>query len=192
MKAHNSVLVAFLTVVISLTTSAKESNTYRKHFDQPTVIKGMTVIGEVEYYRNDTLEFARLARDDSVFGQKFLTGTGIHFKENGKIDWCFLSKDCDVQGHTFVGGGHEWMTCFYPSGRLESGGLASVQVIDGIPCAEGTFWNEAFGGGGRTYFYEDGKLKYAKVARTIVYQGTTINKGKHVKLKPDGTIDFIK
>ena len=35
-------------------------------------------------------------------------------------------------------------------------------------------------------------LKSAKVAKTITYRGQTIKKGKHVKLKPDGSIESIK
>ena len=44
----------------------------------------------------------------------------------------------------------------------------------------------------RTHFYEDGKLKSAQVAETLTYHGQTIQKGKRVELKPDGSIESIK
>ena len=75
---------------------------------------------------------------------------------------------------------------------MKSGGLVNIETIDGIPCDIGSFWNETWGGGGRTYFYEDGRLKSGKVAKTTTYRGQTIKKGRHVALKPDGSIESIK
>lgn len=161
------------------------------NYKSPTRLHGMTVIGQVEHYANDTIEFARIAYDDSLFGHRFPAGTGFHFTQTGVMDWCFLGKDWTIQGYRFHGGGHEWMTCFYPSGKLLSGGLSSEQTIDGIPCSEGTFWTEITGGG-RTYFHEDGKLKYTRIAKTIEYRGQTLKKGKHVKFKTNGDIESIK
>ncbi len=193
MKTLLLFLSGLLFVSFSVAAPSKaEEQTHYKSFKTPTTIQGITVIGEVEYYKSDTMEFARLAHDDTVFGQWFLAGTGIHMTKDGRIDWCFLPKDCKIQGHTFSGGGHEWMTEFYPSGKLKSGGLAEEELIDGIPCAPGTFWNEVFGGGGRTYFYESGKLMYAKVAHEVTYQGHLIEKGKHIKLKEDGSFELVK
>ena len=170
---------------------ADENIKYVK-YDHPTEVQGLTVIGNVEYYPSDKLLFARIAKETVLFGHTFLKGTGLSFRENGTIDWCFLAQDSIIQGHLFQGGGHSWMTLFYPSGKLKSGGLAKVQVIDGIPCAKGTMWNEMFGGGGRTHFYESGKLQYAKVAKTVQYRGTNIKKGKHVRLSEDGAILNVK
>lgn len=190
MKQLTLAVLAWLCVADGV--GAGENNVKYRTYDQPTEVRGMTVIGRVEYYPSDALMFARTANETVLFGHTFLKGTGLHFREDGTIDWCFLAQDSRVQGHLFQGGGHEWMTVFYPSGKLKSGGLAKVQVIDGIPCAKGTFWSEAFGGGGRTYFYESGKLKYAKVARIVQYRGTRIRKGKHVRLSEDGAILLVK
>jgi hypothetical protein len=38
----------------------------------------------------------------------------------------------------------------------------------------------------------DGKLKSAMVAQTITYRGQTIQKGKRVEMKPNGSIESIK
>ncbi len=167
--------------------------TYTRQYSTPTTVNGLPVVGRVEFYTaNNGLRFARIASDTVMWGQSLPAGTGIHFTPDGKPVWCFLAKNHGVQGHLFRGGGHEWMTCFYPSGRLKSGGLVNVETIDGIPCDVGSFWNEASGGGGRTYFYEDGKLKSAKVAQATTYRGQTIEKGRHVQLAPDGSIESIR
>jgi hypothetical protein len=163
-------------------------------FDSPTTLNGLVVIGRVSFYSaTGGLKFASLAQDQVAWGRTPLPkGTGVHFTRDGKPDWCFLPRHSEIKGHRLHGGGQEWMTCFYPSGELKSGGLVDVETIDGIPCDVGSFWNEAFGGGGRTYWYEDGRLKSAKVAKTITYRGQTIKKGKRVALNPDGTIKSIK
>jgi hypothetical protein len=140
----------------------------------------------------------KLVKDDTVFGQWFPAGTVIFLTPDNKINYCKLRRNCVIQGHNCIGTGPSgWDTVFYPSGKLKSAGLANTEVIEGIPCAAGSFWNEVFGAGssvrgGRTYFYENGKLMYAKVAKTIEYQGHIIKKGQHVRLKGDGTLDYIK
>ncbi len=184
-------VIILLSGIISIAALAASDTRFQK-YATPTMIHGLLVSGEVEFYQNDTLEFARIVKDDSLFGHRFPANTGFHFTKSGVMDWCFLGKNWVVQGHPMQGGGHDWMTEFFPSGRLASGGLSEVQTIDGVPCDVGTFWTELFGGGGRTYFYENGKLKYAKVASTVNYHGQQLKKGKHVKLKPDGTIEFVK
>jgi len=188
-------LFVFLLFAISLAAStavAGGDKTIARTYSQPTLLKGVLVQGQVRYFPTDTIAFMRLASDQTFLGQFLPKGTGLNFTENGNWNWCFLGKDWAIQGHTMHGGGHEWQTCFYPSGKLLSGGLTEDQVIDGIPCAAGTFWSEVFGGGGRTYFYESGKLKYAKVAKTVTYRGQKIEKGKHLKLAEDGSILSIK
>jgi hypothetical protein len=167
---------------------------YSRTFNSPTTLNGLVVIGRVSFYSaTGGVKFAYLAKDQVAWGKTPLPkGTGIHFTRDGEPNWCFLAKHSEVKGHLLHGGGQDWMTCFYPSGELKSGGLVNTETIDGIPCDVGSFWNEAFGGGGRTYWYEDGRLKSAKVAKTITYRGQTIKKGRRVALNPDGTIKSIK
>lgn len=166
---------------------------YSRTFAAPTNFYGMNMIGWVAFYStNNNVEFGRLAADTVMWGKTSLpAGTGIHFTPEGKPVWCFLSKDWKINGHLFRKG-HDWMTCFHPSGELESGGLVNVEVIDGIPCASTSAGPRFFRSNPRTHFYEDGKLKSAEVAKTITYRGQTIKKGKRIQLKPDGSIESIK
>ncbi len=173
MKRSMMVLLSCLCVVSDAVADKKVKY---QNFSQPTEVRGLIVRGRVAYYPNDTLMYAQVAKETVLFGHVFPEGTGFHFRDDGTLEWCFLAQDSRVEGHLLRGGGNEWMTEFYPSGKLKSGGLAEVQIIDGIPCAVGTFWSEVFGGGGRTHFYESGKLQYAKVAQTVQYRGATIKK----------------
>ena len=136
----------------------------------------------------------KLEKDDTVCGQWFPAGTIINLTNDGKsIKYCNLPRDVVIQGHNCIGkiGSIRWRTAFYPSGKLKSIGLVNTEVIDGVPCAAGNFWNEVFSSGGRTDFYEKGRLKYAKVAKTIEFRGHIIKQGQHVRLKEDGSLDSI-
>lgn len=165
---------------------------YSQTFTTPTNLNGMVVTGWVSFYSPTTgVESAVLAANSVMWGQSLPGGTRFHFTRGGKPDWCFLSRNWEIKGHLFNGGGHDWMTCFYPSGQLESGGLVHVEVIDGFPCqaAASGFWGLHHP---RTCFYEDGKLKSAEAAVTFRYRGTIVEKGKYVELKPDGSIASVK
>ena len=141
----------------------------------------------------------KLAIDDTVYGQWFPAGTILYLNDDARsVKFCLFPHNTMFQGHLCNGSGpNGWTTSLYPDGKLASAGLARTEVIDGIPCARGTFWNEVFGAGskipgGRTFFYENGRLKYAKAAATIEYRGRIIKKGQHVQLKENGSIDYIK
>lgn len=143
----------------------------------------------------DNPRVIKLENDDIVLGQRFPAGTIINLTKNGEsIKYCQLPYDYVIQGHKCIGkmGSLRWKTVFYPNGVLASIGLANTEVIDGIPCATGNFWNETFGKGGRTDFYDNGRLKYAKVAKKVIYRGRTIKQGQYVRLNRDGSIDSIK
>ena len=166
---------------------------YSRTFNTPTNLNGMVVVGYVAFYStSNNVEFAMLATNSVMWGQSLPGGTRIHFSPDGKPEWCFLSKNWEIKGHLFLGGGHGWMTAFYPSGDLESGGLVSIEVIDGIPCASAGPGPRFFRSNPRTFFHEDGKLKSGEVAITFRYRGQIIEKGKRVELKPDGSIESIK
>jgi hypothetical protein len=161
-------------------------------FNSPTNLNGVVVSGWVSFYSpTGGVEFARLSTNQVAWGRTPLpSGTGISFSPDGKPKWCFLGKNYEIKGHLFNGGGHDWMTCFYSSGELESGGLVHVEVIDGIPCEAAA--KGILGKHPRTHFYEDGKLKSAQVAVTFRYRGQIIEKGKRVELKTDGSVESIK
>ena len=165
---------------------------YGRTFNSPTNLNGVVVCGWVSFHSaTGGVQFARLAGNQVAWGRTPLpAGTGIEFKRDGTPYWCFLGRNHEIKGHLFNGGGHNWMTGFYPNGELKSGGLVHVEVIDGIPCeaaAQGMWGKHP-----RTYFFEDGRLESAQVAITFRHRGQVIEKGKRVVLKPDGSIESIR
>jgi hypothetical protein len=197
---RTGVFGALFTVLIGVFASQESeagppvAGAYSRTFNTATNLNGVTVVGWVSFYSvTNGVEFARLATDQVAWGKTTLpAGTGIHFTPDGKPQWCFLGKHYEIKGHLFFGSGHHWMTCFYPSGELESGGLVSAEVIDGVPCASAGPGPRFFRSNPRTFFHEDGKLKSAEAAVTFRYRGQTIAKGKRVELKPDGAIESVK
>lgn len=177
--------------ILILTFAGVKAETHYRQYNTPTTIQGLMLKGRVEFNEHDSLVSGYLAKDDTVFTQPLPAGTWIVLNRDGRMKLCDPSREVSIQGHPCHGGDHGWFHFFYPSGRLESCGLAESQVIDSIPCVKATFWTEIFGGGGRTYFFEDGRLRSAKVASRIVYRGTEIKKGMHIRLKPNGDIESV-
>jgi len=170
---------------------APVAGAYSRTFTSPTNLNGVAVSGWVSFYSaTGGVEFVRLTTNQLAWGRTPLpANTGISFTPDGKPKWCFLGSDYEIKGHLFNGGGHDWMTCFYPNGELESGGLVHVEVIDGIPCEAAA--KGMWGKHPRTYFYENGKLKSAQTAVTFRYRGQVIEKGERISLEPDGALKSI-
>ena len=78
------------------------------------------------------------------------------------------------------------MTCFYPNGKLKLAWLGRDEVIQGIPCAEYSFWADAFGGGAGTYFHENGNLKRCKLAKDVTVDGHLLRRGDYATFDEDG------
>lgn len=153
---------------------------------EPVDIQGVSCQGHVEYYSNGRLKTCTLAREDTLSGQPLAEGTVVTFTADGVLDWCFLQKDTEIQGHLCKGQGHGWMTCFYPNGKLKLAWLGRDQVIQGIPCAEYSFWADAFGGGAGTYFHENGNLKRCRLANDVTVDGHLLKRGDQAAFDENG------
>ena len=147
---------------------------------------------EIEYYQNDYIEFCILAREDTLSGEIFPSGTGIHFSENGIFDWCFLQQDTNIQGHLCRGSGHNFMTSFYPNGQLKTGWLANDEIIQGIPCSKFRFMSAIFvsfhGKSGQTSLHENGALQYCELSEDIIIEGKSYKKTDSVRFDPKGNL----
>lgn len=159
-----------------------------RQYEQATVVQGLTLRGRAEFRADGSLEAGTLAQSTCFGPTRLAEGTLLHLSQRGELDWCFLPRDQELQGHLCQGGGDEWMTLFHPDGSLKSAGLAREELIDGVPCDVGTFWTEVFGGGGRTHFHPNGRLAAARVAREVKFQGRTLRKGEHVRLDGAGRL----
>ncbi len=147
---------------------------------------------EIEYYPNDYIEFCILAREDTLSGEIFPSGTGIHFSENGIFDWCFLQQDTNIQGHLCRGNGHNFMTSFHPNGKLKTCWLADDELIQGIPCSKFRFISAIFvsfhGKSGQTSFHENGELQYCELSENLIIEGKPYNKTDAVRFDHAGDL----
>ena len=155
---------------------------------QVVEVQGVPCTGVIEYYKDGMLEFGHLAQEATLSGQLLPAGTGVHFTPEGVFDWCFLQQDTRIQGHLCRGSGHNFMTCFHPSGQLRLVWLAENEVIDGIPCAKFRFLSAIFHGGDGTYFHDNGRLQRANLSRTFEIQGHSFRKDAIVRFDPDGNL----
>ena len=147
---------------------------------------------EIEYYQNDNIEFCTLSREDTLSGQPFPSGTGVHFTAEGIFDWCFLQQDTKIQGHLCRGGGHDFMTIFHSNGQLRTAWLAENEVIQGIPCSKFRFISAVFvgihGKTGQTSFYENGQLRYCELSENMIIEGKLYRKKDAVRFNPNGKL----
>jgi hypothetical protein len=155
---------------------------------EPVEIQDVSCIGRLQFYQNGKLKSCTLARLDTLSGQPLDEGTVVAFTSDGLLDWCFLQHDTEIQGHLCKGEGHEFMTCFHPNGKLRLVWLGRAEDIQGVPCAEYSFWAEVFGGGGGTYFWENGNLRRCRVSRDFTVEGHSFSKGDAITLEQDGKL----
>ncbi len=153
-----------------------------------TMIQGVACTQRIERYANGKLEFCSLARDQAISGQQLPASTGVHFTPEGIFDWCFLQQDTQIQGHLCRGSGHNFITGFYPDGKLRGVYQAEDEVIDDVPCSRFRFPQVFFSHGGGTSFHENGRLKSAVLSRESMIQGHRFRRGKVIYLDAAGKL----
>ncbi len=83
----------------------------------------------------------------------------------------------------------------HASGKLRAAWLAGEETIDGVPCASklpllGGAWHALrLGAQAMAWFYDDGRLRQAMLARDAIIHGQALRKGEVVSLRRDGTLD---
>lgn len=160
---------------------AQRPEVQRRTLEEPTTIQGYPCSrGYAWFYVEGGMRSCRVA-SDVPFGEATVPqGSWIHLTLSGKPDFVFLSRDWKVGEYSCRGGGHDYMTTFYPSGRLKLCWLAADTEVDGVPCMRASFWADVFGGGVGTYLHENGRLKRCKLSREFRFEGKTHGRGDHV------------
>jgi hypothetical protein len=156
----------------------------------PVEVQGVSCLGYIEYYPNGKLKSCTLACEDTLSGQPLAEGTVVSFTDAGALDWCFLQKNIEIQGHLCKGEGHGFMTCFHPNGKLRLAWLGREEVIEGIPVAEYNWWADAFGKGSGTYFWENGKLRRCRIGKDIIIEGHAFLEGDIAMFDQEGKLSF--
>jgi hypothetical protein len=150
---------------------AATPDSYRKTLDKPTVIQGYSCAkGYAWFYSDGKLENCAVSQD-TQFGEALLPrGSIVHLKPDGRPDYAMMQHDSEVAGVKCSGG--NWLlgpsegavTVFYPSGKLKLCFLPGDAVVQGVPCARGTFWTAIAGHDEPVEFYEDGRLRSCGLA----------------------------
>ncbi len=159
---------------------------------ETTEVQGVPCTGRIEYYKSGKLMHCSLAREDTLSGQPFAAGTGVHFTEEGQFEWCFLRENTEIQGYLCRGQAHGFQTRFHPNGQLRTAWLAEDQVIQGIPCAKFRFLSAVFnpihGKHGNTSFHENGQLRYCELSENFTIEGQRFRRGDAVRFDRDGKL----
>lgn len=155
-------------------------------------IQGVSCTGSAEYFPGGGLKSCTLGREDTLSGQPLPAGTVVHLRQDGSLEWCFLPENTVIQGHLCLGSGHNFMTGFHPNGRLQTAWLAEDEVIQGIPCAKYRFMSSLFGGGERTLFDDQGRLRYCTLSEAATIDGQSLKKGTIIRLDELGRLRKVK
>jgi len=134
------------------------------------------------------LEWCEISRDAEIQGHLFPAKTRLEFDENGNLDCCFLNRNTELEGRVYRGKGHAFQTCFHPNGRLRFGNLENPEVIQGIPCEKSNFWIWTFKGKAGVYFHDNGQLESCLLAEDLELQGHHFKKGNHIHLDRNGKV----
>jgi hypothetical protein len=143
---------------------------------------------EPRAFQNGALAQCQLAQPADFFGHLVDSGTFIYLHEDGTPQSIWLVRDTRIDGHLCRGTGHGgWSVDFHPDGRLAGCYLAKPEVIAGVPCMKGTFWNEVRGGV-HVAFHPNGRLEHCTTARPITLGPYSFRARTQVRLDPDGQV----
>jgi hypothetical protein len=143
--------------------------------------------GTTSYVAKTGLTSCRVSRETAFGEARVPEGSTISLRED-KPAFAFLSRDTRIDGYTCRGGGHDWGTAFYPSGKLKICWLSSDEEVQGVPCMRASFFSDVFNGTVGVHFYENGKLRTCKVARDAIVQDRKFRRGDHIFLDGNGIL----
>ena len=165
----------------------------------------------IRLHENGELARAVLAGDRNLDGFPAKAGHPVAFHDSGELAEATLSKDADVDGYALRAG---TAVGLYPSGAVRFVRSREYQEIEGIPVGLETFglefhesgapravttgydfeWRGIQVDGGQEYrveFWEDGDLKFARLAAATQIGGQDFAAGAFVKLSRDGEVEEV-
>lgn len=144
---------------------------------------------------------AFLAAPVVVSGQTLPPKATLFFDSAGRMRHFWLREEAVIQGYRLraMGKGYTGYLghMLHVNGKLRAVWLAGEEVIDGIPCAsklpflQGGWQAIRLGAQAMAWFYEDGHLRQAMIARDTAIQGHAFRRGEVLSLRRDGTLDLV-
>ncbi len=156
---------------------------------------------QVTFTKSGVLAEAFLAGQVLVSGRTLPAKATLFFDPAGRMRHFWLREECSIQGYRLraMGKGYTGYLghMLHPNGKLRAVWLAGEEVIDGLPCAsrlpllQGGWRAIRLGAQAMAWFYEDGHLRQAMLARDTTIQGQSLRKGEVLSLRRDGTLDLV-
>jgi len=153
----------------------------------------------VTFTRTGVISEVFLAAPVVVSGQTLPPKATLFFDAAGRMRHFWLREESLIQGYRLraMGKGYTGYLghMLHANGKLRAAWLAGEEVIDGIPCASklrllrGGWHAIRLGARAMAWFYEDGRLRQAMLARDTIIQGQAFRKGEVLSLRRDGTLD---
>lgn len=158
------------------------STSRREPLREPRTIEGVPCERFASYSVDGQLVSCVLSTGHTIGPVALPANTFIALRPDRSVADVHLGENMRYDGHTCRGSGpDDWMTGFYPDGRLRYCFLAADETIDGVPCRKGTFWGE-ISGGVMVQFHPDGKLKSCRLTADHTVAGTLVKKGQRIWL----------
>lgn len=155
----------------------------------------------VTFTKTGMLAEAFLAAPVVVSGQTLPAKATLFFDSAGRMRHFWLREEAVIQGYRLRAMGKGYIGylghMLHPNGKLRAAWLAGEEVIDGLPCAskfpflQGGWQAIRLGAQAMAWFYEDGHLRQAMLARDTTIQGQVFRKGEVLSLRRDGTLDLV-
>ena len=155
---------------------------------------------QVTFARNGVMSDAFLGGQVVVHGQPLPPKATLYFDSAGQVRHFWLREEMSMQGHRLraMGKGYTGYLghMLHANGKLRAAWLAKPEMIDGIPCASklplfrGGWHAIGLGAQAMAWFYDDGRLQQAMLARDATIQGRAFTKGEVISLRHDGTLDL--
>jgi hypothetical protein len=151
--------------------AAQPPQVTRKNLHQPQTIQGYPCARGIAWFFTDgKLQRCTVDRETAFGEEQIPADTYIALNPDGTPRFIQMSHDAPIMGLNCLGGswlgsGEGAVVDFYPSGKLELCYLAHAQLVQGVPCARGGFWESFSHVDPGVSFYESGKLKACKLAK---------------------------
>jgi hypothetical protein len=194
--------IATITLVVSLLlcatanllTAQQRPALVQRKLTSPVVIDDIhcapTGWSHAQFYPSGRLASCPLAVPTTLAGHRLPAKTWVRLTEAGRLEEVWLPQDTYLGARLCRGTGDRgWSVTFHPTGALRLCYLAHEEVIEGIPCQKGSFWNEVRGGNQTAvYLREDGRLERCQAARDFTRNGVAVKKWMVVLLDSAGGV----
>lgn len=148
------------------------------------------------FEENGNLTGCRICKESKFYGVLFPAKTCVFFNRWGHRFSFWLPEDTRIQGHLIAATSDGIGNSLHLNGKLKAIWLADDEEISGVPCSSSMnifrFGSRVLSLGTKrmVWFYDNGQLQQAMLARDVTIQGHSFKKGDLIYFDKDGRIDL--